>query len=627
MIGFWLIGIGTLTVGSVVEYWRSSSVVQDRALDQLKSVRILKLSKLQAYYADQFEEIERLAALPANTPPDTALWRRKGWLAVLTAPPHSLPRLGPGTPPRADSLLRQACAQAQPGQPCLTDLCLLPGPAATAPPLGVQFLAARGPQGLTVAVLLDTALNRILAQRTGLGESGETYLVGPDSLMRTDSRFFAEKTLLRRRAATPATTAALSGQQGEALTVDYRGIEVLSSYMPFRFGGFRGALLSEIDAAEVVEPMRAQRNFTLLLGLVIGLPVALLGYWVAIRISRPVLRLRNQIKQLSAGNLTPADATLVAMPDEVGQMARAVDQLTHSLQRAVAFAVETGNNQFDAPFQPASPADRLGFALLEMRNKLRAYTEDLSQKNEELRSLTEQRVNEEIQRNKIRTAAILEGQEAERARVARDLHDGVGQLLTALRFQIASLDLPQADADDLRDVFDELVAEVRRISNNLSPAVLTDFGLTAALRQLAAGISRMGRIQVQFACNLQAESAQRLPQPVEIALYRMAQELLHNAQKYSGAPQADVRLDRYDNRVCLTVHDNGRGFDPDLLQRPPAGPDRHHGLRHLQERVRLLGGTVAIHTAPGQGVRVEIEIPVVSDAETQSEFSRTTRTT
>ncbi|WP_333673667.1 cache domain-containing protein, partial [Elioraea tepidiphila] len=172
-------------------------------------------------------------------------------------------------------------------------------------------------------------INQVMQARAGMGETGEVYLVGIDRLMRTDSRFSQERTLLRQRVDTEAVRSAFNERAGTALMKDYRGEDVLSSYQTLTFEGARFAVIAEIDEGEVLAPVRATRNTLLVVGLVVLGFMALVGFLFARSMTRPLASLTAALNALAAGKLD------VEIPgreraDEIGDIGRAVKRIEES---------------------------------------------------------------------------------------------------------------------------------------------------------------------------------------------------------------------------------------------------------------------------------------------------------
>ena len=196
--------------------------------------------------------------------------------------------------------------------------------------------------------------------------------------------------------------------------------------------------------------------------------------------------------------------------------------------------------------------------------------------------------------------ALLNGQETERERIARDIHDGIGPLLTTAKLRVSMLPLPPEARQEISDLLSEVIREVRRISGNLMPAVLRDFGLGEALQQL---VRQMRRADVNIVYTDDLLSPSGLEREVSIALYRVAQEGLNNALKHAQAQNISLSLTEFDDQVMLYLKDDGIGFDTKSVS--PAG----NGLKNIRERMRILKGTVTI-CSDDTGTVIEAEIPL-----------------
>jgi len=223
------------------------------------------------------------------------------------------------------------------------------------------------------------------------------------------------------------------------------------------------------------------------------------------------------------------------------------------------------------------------------------------------------RLGEGERRFRLISRGILRIQEAERGRISRELHDGVGQSLTALKMQLEMLERDAAgDAAlaarlaALREIADRSLQDVRQLSRLLRPQMLDELGLEPTLRWLA----RTTQEGTGIAVKLEVEGLEeRLEPELETVVYRLAQEALANATRHSGARAAEVRVRRAGGRLLLTVRDAGRGFDP---ARALSGEDdaAGGGLRGMRDRVQLFGGRFEVRSAPGAGAAIEVELPL-----------------
>jgi two-component system NarL family sensor kinase len=216
-------------------------------------------------------------------------------------------------------------------------------------------------------------------------------------------------------------------------------------------------------------------------------------------------------------------------------------------------------------------------------------------------------------------AAVIEAQEHERERIGRDLHDGIGATLATTRLLMGRLETnSQATADaeesNLYGMVNELmgtaVHDVRSISHSLFPAVLSRYGLAEALQHLVDVSNETGALDVE----LEVDYPQPLPLAQELALYRICQELIHNALKHAkGATRLDVLLRQRGPLLTLVVEDDGCGLP---ASHGPAGPAliKGAGLRSIDVRVQMLRARLRQESEPGQGLRtlVEVQAPVAA---------------
>jgi PAS domain S-box-containing protein len=201
-------------------------------------------------------------------------------------------------------------------------------------------------------------------------------------------------------------------------------------------------------------------------------------------------------------------------------------------------------------------------------------------------------------------------EERERRRIAGDLHDSIGQILALSKWEVARLEksAPVKIATSLKAVANQLdtaVKQARTLSFELSPSVLYDLGLEVALEDLAERFSRERKILCRFENNGGREP---LPDAVKVLLYRSVRELLINVTKHANAKAVKVSLDRTGNELCVTVEDDGDGFDPSILNTSSRRP-RGFGVLNIQERLRHVGGRFEIQSGGGRGTKVTLVAP------------------
>ena len=223
----------------------------------------------------------------------------------------------------------------------------------------------------------------------------------------------------------------------------------------------------------------------------------------------------------------------------------------------------------------------------------------------------QQALREAHRRLQALSARLLQVEETERRRVARELHDGVGQLLTAVKLRLAGLNPSLADYAPRRSecvaAIDEALEQVRRMSRDLRPSQLDDLGLVAALRshldRQAGGAG--------FKPNFMHEGVpQRLAPEIETTCFRIAQEALTNIARHAQASEVWVTLAGTEAELRLEVRDNGRGFDV-AAARLGAVAGRSMGLLSMEERATLAGGRLALDSAPGRETRLSLALPLI----------------
>ncbi len=194
--------------------------------------------------------------------------------------------------------------------------------------------------------------------------------------------------------------------------------------------------------------------------------------------------------------------------------------------------------------------------------------------------------------------AMIEGQEQERSRIANDLHDGLGGLLTSVKSHFNALDQPSGEAplfQKTNRLIDDACGEVRRIAHNMMPRALAISGLNGALEDLASDLQKSG-----IQCELEIEDAPLSPTQA-VTTYRIIQELTHNVLKHAGADHLLIQLLRRDRQITIIVEDNGKGFD---LAR--AHSQKGLGLSSIESRVKFLQGSIEWDSVPNEGTTVVI---------------------
>ena len=223
--------------------------------------------------------------------------------------------------------------------------------------------------------------------------------------------------------------------------------------------------------------------------------------------------------------------------------------------------------------------------------------------------LQQQRINElETEKKLAATEAVLKGEEQERTRLAKDLHDGLGGMLSGIKFSLntmkGNLVMTPENAQAFErsmDMLDSSIKEMRRVAHNMMPEALVKFGLDTALKDVCTDINQSGALQV----NYQSIGMQQVQinSVTASTIYRIVQELLNNTIKHASAKNAIVQLSKTDGILSVTVEDDGKGFDTAILKQT-----RGIGWDNIQNRVEFLKAKMDVDSSPGKGTSVHIEI-------------------
>jgi signal transduction histidine kinase len=234
----------------------------------------------------------------------------------------------------------------------------------------------------------------------------------------------------------------------------------------------------------------------------------------------------------------------------------------------------------------------------ELELKVQERTADLDNVNRNLRDLS---------------ARLMQLQDDERRRIARELHDSVGQTLAALSMNLTTVrtDIEQLARtaialNDSEGLVREMVTEVRTISHLLHPPLLDELGLASALRWYVGGFSQRSNIKVDLDMS---EDFVRLPAEMETAIFRVVQECLTNIHRHSGSPVARIRVRERDGYCQVEIEDKGKGIPQKKLEEMASAGTPGVGIRGMQERIRQLGGTIEISSG-SSGTAVTVRLPV-----------------
>ena len=420
---------------------------------------------------------------------------------------------------------------------------------------------------------------------------------------------------------------ALSGQSGTVMGLDSRGVRVLAAYEPVAVLDL--GIVAKIDLAEIRAPFVKA-------GLIAGMAAILivfLGTYLFLRISETILvelvesetRYHNLFENVPVGlnRTTPrgqileANQALVDMlkyPDKESLLAVNVIDLFANPQDRIQWQELIVQEQIVQGFEVQYR--RYDGSIIWVRSNARANPSEDGQVQYyegSLEDITEQAQAE--QRMRELTRQLVTAQETERKHIAQELHDELGQALTAISLDLGRIEqaLPPDTGTRLkkmvkeaRTLTDEVDERVSELALELRPSLLDDLGLAPTLEWYVDQYSQ--RLGVAVAMEIKGLE-KRLPPEMETGLYRIIQEALTNVARHAQAHSISLHLERSSGMVTVNIADDGRGFDFEKAQ-GSAGSTGGVGLLGMKERASALGGRFEVHSKPGQGTRIHVEIPL-----------------
>jgi len=560
---FVLIGLASIiTVGSY-SYISAKKALLNRTYDQLISLRLEKKKRVEQFFLDRTRDIKFISESDemigmGGSSPIIQIFSSNGYYhqLYLVNPNNSVTGLIPGQENSGkDSTEREIsrgkvigfCEELGKTKSTLIQDITRESPYVY---IGRQLVANEdNGTGFVVAEIPVSALNRIMFEQSeynGLGRTGETYLVGNDSLMRSNSRFTGNA-ILNTRVNTRAVRQALSGETGFGLIRDYRNISCLSSFSQVSIEGLNWVILAEIDEKEAMTPVYAIRNSILLISIILAAGVFIIALMISLRITAPLKILQRASEQIGEGDYNIN--LRVSTNDELGRLTRTFNHMVSQLKKQ----------------------------------------------------------SEEIEEEKTkRISSLLDGQELERQRLARDLHDSLGQSILTANMKLeqarnAGSEKSQLIISETQILLKHIIQDVRSISNDLMPSILATFGIDQGLRNFCKETGKNAGINLVYYGENIPES---LNAGVQIYLFRITQESINNIIKHSGATEARIRLNCTPESVSLTISDNGKGFDTNIPM------NTGNGIINIRERVKALKGNCLIESGPGTGTSINISIPI-----------------
>jgi signal transduction histidine kinase len=204
--------------------------------------------------------------------------------------------------------------------------------------------------------------------------------------------------------------------------------------------------------------------------------------------------------------------------------------------------------------------------------------------------------------------AVINTEENERKRFAKDLHDGLGPILSTVKMSLSALTDRIKDStgsvilNNTNHLVNEAISTIKDISNNLSPHVLSNFGLVSAIGAFTSKINQTKTVEIDFKSNMES---QRLENDKEVVMYRAVCELINNSLLHSGASRIEIELNKHEKFVTLQFYDNGRGFDTSTLSKEDT---KGMGLSNIETRVKTVEGVFILESNPGKGTSALIKM-------------------
>tara|TARA_R110002050_G_scaffold251241_2_gene389386 strand:- start:352 stop:2166 length:1815 start_codon:yes stop_codon:yes gene_type:complete len=231
----------------------------------------------------------------------------------------------------------------------------------------------------------------------------------------------------------------------------------------------------------------------------------------------------------------------------------------------------------------------------------------------EIERLTEKSFEEKMSQQKIISSKIIENQEKEQNRIAKDVHDGIGQMLTGLKYNLESIDTKDVEKatvkiEYLKELTTNIIKGVRTATFNLTPPELSDHGIVPAITKLTQELSKLTNKKIVFFNK--TDFNERLESLAEINIYRITQEAINNAIKYADSTHILVSLSHSENMLSIVIDDNGIGFDPSKIKNVKNG-DGGMGMTFMRERIKYIDGRLFLNSEKGKGTRVTLNIPLV----------------
>jgi two-component system sensor histidine kinase DegS len=231
---------------------------------------------------------------------------------------------------------------------------------------------------------------------------------------------------------------------------------------------------------------------------------------------------------------------------------------------------------------------------------------------QEVERLNAANIADKLNQQKVISSKIVENQENEQNRIAREIHDGIGQMLTGLKFSLESINLDDKEKatikiDYLKKLALDIIKGVRTATFNLMPPELSDHGINSALAKLTSELSKLTGKNILFYNKTDFNS--RLDSLIEINIYRLTQEAINNAIKYAESTHIIVQLSHSSTLLSIIIDDNGKGFDVAAVEKKK-NSESGMGLLFMKERIQYINGRVFINSIPNEGTRITFNVPI-----------------
>jgi signal transduction histidine kinase len=570
IVYFLLLSLISTAIVGLYSYDKARKALIDRTFEQLISLRTEKQNRLKGFFNQRINDISSIAGLFSTENQSSSITKDKNFLKYLNGYLQASKSYTHLMLMNSDSSLitldyskdsqHPIESQSTPNQalihffeqyknqtnPFITEL---------HPGLNHHFSSVlvcapyqiNQQHGILLLEVSAASINNIMFENNpynGLGKTGETYLVGKDYLMRSNSRFKKDAPY-NISVKTVGVEEAFRNKTGTKKIRDYRNIPVFSSFSKVNIEGLDWVILAEIDVQEAMIPITNIRNNIIYLSVLIALFLVSIVAVLANMIAAPIKKLKLETEKVSQGIF--GETIQEAREDEIGALITSFNQMTMQLK-------------------------------------------------EQTERLETERM--------LRLSSMIDGQEIERQRLSRELHDSLGQMMLAIKMKLEralhtnfmkSRDIIQ----ETQTLFSSIIQEVRNISNDLMPAVLNEFGLITALRNLVSEIDKNTPIEVTFSSQ---NTKEKYTSKTDTYLYRIAQEALNNALKYADATHIEVHFLETEKELTLEISDNGKGLDENIHW--------GNGIPNMKERASLIGGKLTMdNKAEGKGCRIIVTVP------------------